>query len=206
MYPKRASALVGGFFSRAAVSNAAIRHYSTPLTGNSRPSTKGLKKVVRAKHPIETLVDRLHYTIEEDTMHRPHTDIFSLPSTKRVIEIVTLLRKIMFPGIFEDYHVSNENIKYHLGMHRVAIRLSRPRTMGNRGLPIVREAANGAHIGTFAWILGLPIPCLCVYWMVLSSPGGLEFNRRRKPIRLARTVSKAFAFVRPNTSFVVPTT
>lgn len=48
-------------------------------------------------------------------VHGSDGDIFSLPSSKRVIEIVTILRKIIFPGIFEEYHVTNDNIRYHLG-------------------------------------------------------------------------------------------
>eukprot|EP00668_Euglena_longa_P011563 GGOE01013970.1.p1 GENE.GGOE01013970.1~~GGOE01013970.1.p1 ORF type:complete len:369 (+),score=92.03 GGOE01013970.1:55-1107(+) len=68
------------------------------------------------QNPVDSIVSHLLDTILDDAEHRPHTDIFSLPSTQKVIEIVTLLRKIIFPGIFEDYHVSNDNLRYHLGM------------------------------------------------------------------------------------------
>jgi serine O-acetyltransferase len=88
-----------------------VRHQGT--TPEEVPSRR---LVPPSRHPIEGIVDRLHYTIIEDSRQRPHADIFSLPSSKRVIEIVTILRKIIFPGIFEEYHVTNDNIRYHLGM------------------------------------------------------------------------------------------
>ena len=117
---------VAATLAHAGGRRAALAPYSTS------PAPLGPRGFSRSPHPIESLVDRLHYTIEEDHKHRPHTDIFSLPNTKRVVDIVTLLRKIMFPGIFEDYHVSNENIRYHLGGRR-AVEGGAPRAVRQVG-------------------------------------------------------------------------
>ena len=50
----------------------------------------------------------------------PPQDVFGLPRRQIAQQILHLVRKIVFPGIFADGHrVNDGNLKYHLGVQGV---------------------------------------------------------------------------------------
>lgn len=50
---------------------------------------------------------------EEDTFD--HVGAALVPSWREVVEIVDLLRDIIFPGYFDDQHIAEVDLEYHLG-------------------------------------------------------------------------------------------
>ena len=72
--------------------------------------------IPRVKRPATSdLVDRLINQGSISPANRPFMDVFSLPRRQIVENILALARKIVFPGIFDEYRVNNANLKYHIG-------------------------------------------------------------------------------------------
>lgn len=44
-----------------------------------------------------------------------HLDTAFLPSRAKTIQIIELLRKILFPGFFDDHRLTKQTLKYHVG-------------------------------------------------------------------------------------------
>ncbi len=63
---------------------------------------------------IEGLVDQLvgSYSSED---HLQHINQAFLPKRARVIEFIELLRKIVFPGFFDEQPVTPDNARWHIG-------------------------------------------------------------------------------------------
>lgn len=74
---------------------------ATPPTSN--PSSR-----------IADLVEKLVASYESDERTQ-HLNAIFLPSRARTIEILELLRRIVFPGFFDEYRLTDENIRYHVG-------------------------------------------------------------------------------------------
>ena len=63
---------------------------------------------------LDKLVDNLvdSYAQEARTQH---LDATFLPSREQTIEIIELLRKLIFPGFFDDHRLTTDNVKFHVG-------------------------------------------------------------------------------------------
>ncbi len=57
----------------------------------------------------DRIVENYH---NDDLMH--HLDSPFLPSRARTIEIIELLRRLMFPGFFDDYKITSETVRNHV--------------------------------------------------------------------------------------------
>jgi serine O-acetyltransferase len=64
--------------------------------------------------PIEPLVDLLVASYRSDP-RTAHLDSTFLPSRARTIMIIETLRRILFPGFFDDVRLGSDTIKYHVG-------------------------------------------------------------------------------------------
>ena len=63
---------------------------------------------------LSSLVDRMVDSYQaHEALH--HLDSIFLPSRARTVEIIELLRRIVFPGFFDDERLTTENIRYHVG-------------------------------------------------------------------------------------------
>jgi len=63
---------------------------------------------------VESLVERIVDNYQaDDRMH--HLDAIFLPNRARTIEIIELLRRLIFPGFFDDHRLNTETIRFHVG-------------------------------------------------------------------------------------------
>jgi serine O-acetyltransferase len=69
---------------------------------------------------IPQLVKALVEGYKSDTIAN-HLDSVFLPSRARAIDIIELLRKIIFPGFFDDHRISSLTVEYHLGEQLVRL-------------------------------------------------------------------------------------
>lgn len=60
------------------------------------------------------LVNRIVESYHADKRTQ-HLDSSFLPSRARTIEVIELLRKLMFPGFFDEVRLTSANIQYHVG-------------------------------------------------------------------------------------------
>lgn len=95
-----------------------------------------------AAQQLPGLVDRLvdSYVADERTQH---LDATFLPNRARAIELLNLLRQILYPGFFDEQRVTSETVRYHVGellskshellydQTRQALRYELNRTRGN---------------------------------------------------------------------------
>lgn len=63
---------------------------------------------------IEHLVADMVASFNADPRTR-HIDATFLPSRARTIDIIEILRRVMFPGFFDDQRLTSETIQYHVG-------------------------------------------------------------------------------------------
>jgi len=63
---------------------------------------------------FDALLDRLldSYAAEPRTQH---LDAIFLPSRARAIEIIETLRRVVFPGFFDEQRITSANVRYHAG-------------------------------------------------------------------------------------------
>ena len=63
---------------------------------------------------LNTLVERIveSYGTDERTQH---LDATFLPNRDRTLELMGLLRQLLFPGFFDEQRVTSANVKYHVG-------------------------------------------------------------------------------------------
>lgn len=73
-----------------------------------------MNPVPPSPHSLNDLVERIvqSYVADERTQH---LDSPFLPSRDRTIEILELLRRLVFPGFFDDQRLTTETIRYHVG-------------------------------------------------------------------------------------------
>lgn len=66
------------------------------------------------KSPVSDLVRRLaqSYRIEKTITH---LDASFLPSRAKTIEVLELLRRLIFPGYFDDQRLTSQTVQYHIG-------------------------------------------------------------------------------------------
>ncbi len=64
--------------------------------------------------PLDELVQSLVATYDSND-RMSHLDAEFLPSRARTIEIIELVRRLMFPGFFDDTRLTSEIIRYHVG-------------------------------------------------------------------------------------------
>ena len=79
----------------------------------NRPNEKSAAPA-SAPQMLESLVDSLVASYGEDA-RTSHIDATFLPSRARCIEIIELLRRIIFPGFFDDRRVTSANVRFHIG-------------------------------------------------------------------------------------------
>lgn len=77
-------------------------------TENNAPAPLSTPKM------LEDLVDQLVEQYGED-QRTSHIDSPFLPSRLRCIEIVELIRRILFPGFFDERRVTSTNVRFHIG-------------------------------------------------------------------------------------------
>lgn len=80
---------------------------------------KPLDKPTLAAHanggvPLDDLVDSLVSTYDSND-RMSHLDAEFLPNRARTIEIIELVRRLMFPGFFDTTRLTSEIIRYHVG-------------------------------------------------------------------------------------------
>ena len=63
---------------------------------------------------LDELVQALIDSYESDDRTQ-HLDATFLPSRARTIDLVECLRRLLFPGFFDDERVTRGNVRYHLG-------------------------------------------------------------------------------------------
>ncbi len=63
---------------------------------------------------LEGLVDSIVASYHADDRMQ-HLDATFLPNRVRTIEIIELLRRLMFPGFFDDQRLTTESIRFHVG-------------------------------------------------------------------------------------------
>lgn len=66
------------------------------------------------KKDLAQLVEQVVASYRTDD-RTEHLDSPFLPSRARTIEIIELLRRIMFPGFFDDHKITSENVRFHVG-------------------------------------------------------------------------------------------
>ena len=64
--------------------------------------------------PLPDLVARLVASYRADT-RTSHLDSTFLPSRDKTIAIIELLRRLMFPGFFDDQRLTSDTVTYHVG-------------------------------------------------------------------------------------------
>ena len=72
----------------------------------------------REHQPPAASLDQLVERVVESYQANPrtqHLDSTFLPSRAKAIKIIELLRRIMFPGFFDEQRLTTDNIKYHVG-------------------------------------------------------------------------------------------
>ena len=80
----------------------------------SQPSTPESASAAPAQPSLDELVARIveSYFADKRTQH---LDSSFLPSRSRTIEVVELLRQLLFPGFFDHVRLTSKNIQYHVG-------------------------------------------------------------------------------------------
>jgi len=63
---------------------------------------------------LDALIERLVRSYREESGTH-HLDSTFLPNRDRAIEIIELLRRLLFPGFFDEQRLTSENIRYHAG-------------------------------------------------------------------------------------------
>ena len=63
---------------------------------------------------LSRLVDRLVDSYQANAAMQ-HLDSIFLPSRDKTVEIIETLRRVVFPGFFDDARVTTENVRYHVG-------------------------------------------------------------------------------------------
>ena len=66
------------------------------------------------KQFMETLVSDMVASYQSETSMQ-HLNATFLPSRQKTIEIIELLRRLVFPGFFDEPRITNENVNYHVG-------------------------------------------------------------------------------------------
>ncbi|QQE11385.1 serine acetyltransferase [Planctomycetota bacterium] len=60
------------------------------------------------------LVDELVESYQKEKSMQ-HLDAIFLPSRVKTIEIIEMLRRLLFPGFFDEQRVTSENVRFHVG-------------------------------------------------------------------------------------------
>lgn len=63
---------------------------------------------------FDALVDKVVSSYLGDSLTQ-HLDSMFLPSRARAIEIIELMRRVLFPGFFDSQMLTTENIRFHVG-------------------------------------------------------------------------------------------
>lgn len=117
---------------------------------------------------IDSLVSALLASYRSDS-RMSHLDASFLPSRSRTIVIIELLRKLIFPGYFDDHRVCSETVTYHTGellakardaIHhevRQALRYEHNRELANGDTTATADDADAAALNvTHAFLARLP--------------------------------------------------
>ncbi|MEM1208533.1 MAG: serine acetyltransferase [Planctomycetota bacterium] len=85
---------------------------STSPDAAAAPPPHTTPEAARALPVVNAAVDALldSYAVEERTRH---LDSPFLPSRARAIEVIELLRRVVFPGYFEDRRLTSDNVRGH---------------------------------------------------------------------------------------------
>lgn len=67
-----------------------------------------------AKDLLPQLVEQFVQSYRSDR-HTQHIDAVFLPNRTRAIEFLELLRRVMFPGFFDETRVTQDNVHFHAG-------------------------------------------------------------------------------------------
>lgn len=97
-----------------------------------------------------------------------HLDSTFLPSRGKTIQIIEVLRKIIFPGFFDDQKLTSRNIQYHVGellerlrallyeQVRESLRYHRNRSHGNGAGDACDQCDTQAQAATMAFVEQIP--------------------------------------------------
>ena len=117
--------------------------------------------------PLEPLVDLLVDSYRNDP-RTAHLDSTFLPSRAKTIAIIETLRRVLFPGFFDDFRLGSDTIKYHVGdllsqarnqiyeQVREALRYDQNRTMGKGAGDACDHCDSKAMEVTHAFLNRLP--------------------------------------------------
>ena len=77
-----------------------------------RPATPptNLARSAHLDQVVESLVDS--YPGDDRTQH---IDATFLPSRARAVQCIELVRKIVFPGFFDEERLTSDRVRYHIG-------------------------------------------------------------------------------------------
>ncbi|MBI1336278.1 MAG: serine acetyltransferase [Phycisphaera sp.] len=64
--------------------------------------------------PLDPLVDAVVQSYHADDRTH-HLDATYLPSRSHTVRVVEMLRKLFFPGFFDDQRVTSQNVRFHVG-------------------------------------------------------------------------------------------
>ncbi len=64
--------------------------------------------------PLNDLVERIVQSYHDEPMTQ-HLGATFLPSRAVTIEIIEIVRRLMFPGFFDEQRLTGENVRYHVG-------------------------------------------------------------------------------------------
>ena len=63
---------------------------------------------------LRCLVDRIVESYRSDSRTQ-HLDATFLPSRQRAIDLISLLRRLLFPGFFDEQRLTSDTVQYHVG-------------------------------------------------------------------------------------------